>query len=88
MSDDPSDSLLVRAAGRPVLRAGRAIVRPPPWIQYEEAKVFGLRGIRHPGIAVRTIRQLGPVRHALAQRAVCGVIEVHAPFSPDGKETG
>lgn len=45
------------------------------------ALLFGpRRGLYRPTMALQTIQRMGPVRHALAQRAVCGIVEVHAPF--------
>lgn len=85
MSDDPGP--LVRRGRERILARARDTLRPPPWLPWEPARVYGVRGVRHPSVALRTIRHVGPVRHALAQRAVCGVVEVHAPFSKDEKKT-
>ena len=48
---------------------------------WERARIFGQRGIYRPTMAIHTISRLGPVRHALAQRAIAGTLEVHAPFA-------
>lgn len=52
--------------------------RGQPW---ERARVYGQRGIYRPTMAIHTLSRLGPVRHALAQRAIAGTLEVHAPFA-------
>jgi len=49
----------------------------------ERSVLYGPRGLYKPRMALKAIPRLGPVRHALAQRAVCGLLEVHAPFAPE-----
>ena len=41
------------------------------------------RRIRHPLVALMTSQDLGPCRHALAQRVVAGTLEITTSFGPD-----
>lgn len=86
MSDGSDPGPLVRATRRQRLSASASILQghSPPLRQ--ETPLYGIRGLRHPAMGLRAVRQLGPVRHALEQRAVCGTLEIHAPFSDHGKE--
>lgn len=59
----------------PLVAAAREVPLRP------EAKSYGLRGTFKPTIALHTLHRLGPVRHALAQRLISGVLEVHAPWA-------
>ena len=45
------------------------------------------RRIRHPLVSLMTEQDLGPCRHALAQRVVAGTLEVVTDFGPDGLRT-
>jgi hypothetical protein len=66
---------------RPLLRASVAPITAVPWPS--RSVTFGAwRGLARPRIGLETLQRLGPVRHALAQRAICGLVEVHAPFAP------
>ena len=40
------------------------------------------RGIKRPLIALTTKKEMGPVRHALSQMVVAGVMTVHPPVRP------
>lgn len=42
--------------------------------------LYGRRGLRMPLISVTSAHHMGPARHALAQRAVGGQLEVSLPF--------
>ena len=53
---------------------------------HDASPLFGRRGVHKPAVALRTIQRLGNARHALAQRTVAGVMEVHAPFAPKPKD--
>jgi|GEM_PF-4541023 len=41
------------------------------------------RRIKYPLVSLMTSQELGPCRHALAQRVVAGTMEVHTTFGPD-----
>lgn len=47
------------------------------------ALLYGSRGLAHPRLGLTGVQRMGPVNHALAQRHICGVVEVHAPFADD-----
>jgi len=87
MSDDLDPGPLVRETRTQRLRAASTPLRGDSPALKPENRVYGDRGLRHPALGLRTIRQLGPVRHALEQRAVCGILEVHAPFSDHGEDS-
>lgn len=53
----------------------------PDWGR--DGRLYGLRGTFKPTMALRTMQRLGDVRHALAQRAIAGFLEIHAPFAPE-----
>lgn len=42
--------------------------------------LYGRRGLRIPLISITAQHHMGPARHALAQRAVGGTLEVSLPF--------
>ena len=63
---------------------GLLSARGVPWP--ERGQLYGTRGLFRPRLGVETLQRMGPVRHALAQRAICGVVEVHAPFAPKDEE--
>ena len=46
-------------------------------------RLYGTRGVYRPRISIRTLQKLGDVRHALAQRAIAGTLEVHARFAEE-----
>ncbi len=77
-----SDDLL-RLDLRPLVSTLRdSLMQPvPPVTPRTPSVLCGLRGLRKPAVALYTIKRLGPVRHALAQRAVVGTVEVHAPWA-------
>jgi hypothetical protein len=62
-------------------RLGQRVVR-----SLAEARsnvLFGdQRGIKRPLIALTTKKEMGPVRHALSQMVVAGVMTVHPPMRP------
>jgi hypothetical protein len=83
MSDEPPPLLRPRPSplGRfrdRSLFVTRVLLGGPVW---KIDRLYGVRGTFRPQMALRTIARLGPVRHALAQRAIAGTLEVHAPFA-------
>jgi hypothetical protein len=87
MSDDDATPLVRR------LRAPHPLTPGSPLTSVDRAPLAATsalygekRGMYRPTMALQTITRLGPVRHALAQRAIAGMIEVHAPFSPPPKK--
>lgn len=60
----------------------RSVWRAPTESTWDRGeRLYGLRGLYKPTMSARTVQRLGDVRHALAQRAIAGTLEVHAPFS-------
>lgn len=57
-------------------------LRQPAQLAHTDSVLFGRRGLYRPNVAIHTFQRLGPARHAIAQRTVAGVIEIHAPFAP------
>ncbi len=57
-------------------------LRQPTQLAHTDSVLFGRRGLYRPNVAIHTFQRLGPARHAIAQRTVAGVIEIHAPFAP------
>lgn len=57
-------------------------LRAPARLTHVDSVLFGGRGLYRPSVALQTIQRLGPARHAIAQRTVAGMIEVHAPWAP------
>ncbi len=57
-------------------------LRKAPHLEHIDSMLFGRRGLYRPNVALHTIQRLGPVRHAIAQRTVAGMVEVHAPWAP------
>ena len=52
-----------------------------PRVCQDRRLLFGLvRRIMYPGIALQVSGQMGPVRHALAQRVVAGTMYIQSPF--------
>ncbi len=48
---------------------------------HAESRLYGTwHRMYRPALALKAVRNMGPVRHALAQRAIAGSMEVHAPF--------
>lgn len=58
-------------------RLGEA--RDPAELGARRSLSYGPRGLKFPLLALQAEQQLGPVRHALAQRTVAGVMQVHFP---------
>ena len=44
----------------------------------------GRRSLRYPVMSILVQKDLGPCRHALAQRVVAGTMHVHFPFEERG----
>lgn len=53
--------------------------RDPAELGARRSLSYGPRGLKFPLLALQAEQQLGPVRHALAQRTVAGVMQVHFP---------
>lgn len=71
-------SPLARAHRRAGL-LGAAAAQPDPVM--DRTLLYGRkRGLRLPLISVTTSSHMGPARHALAQRAVGGMLEIKLPF--------
>ena len=87
--EDPGP--LVCEPGGPLVRELRAHagrfprttpLRAPARLTHIDSVLFGRRGLYRPTVALQTIQRLGPARHAIAQRTVAGIVEIHAPFAP------
>ena len=48
-------------------------------LQHHRSVLYGDRRIRYPLVALQTSQELGPARHAVAQRTVAGFLQVHFP---------
>lgn len=83
MTDDTP--LLHRLQQSPLTASRRTKLSASSPLDPERSVLCGIRGTYRPTIALQTIKRMGPIRHALAQRSIAGFLEVHAPFSKDGK---
>lgn len=67
-----------------LLHRRRLLVGLRPARTRSPSPLYGkVRGIAHPKAGIAGMQRMGDVVHALAQRHVAGVIEVHAPFADD-----
>ena len=61
--------------------AGRLCGRGPAFHAWDDAALLpGRRTFGWPLMALQAQRDLGPVRHALAQRVVAGTMTIHPPI--------
>lgn len=84
--DIPEVSLRDRLAASPLNDARDRRLQPGGAPLKQGDQLYGVRGLFRPTVALHTIKRLGPVRHALAQRAIGGFMEVHAPFGNATKD--
>lgn len=69
------------ARSRTLWEASKAHEPPAGWLEVRRPTVC-------PMLALRTSRNLGPVRHVLSQRIVAGVMIVHQPkLGPPSEQT-
>lgn len=51
-------------------------------LTHERSRLFGVHKMRYPLLALQVAQELGPARHALAQRVVTGTMNIRYPFRP------
>lgn len=51
-------------------------------VERERSLLYGIRKLRYPLVALMVSQDLGPVRHAVAQRVVAGTFQIQYPFRP------
>jgi hypothetical protein len=74
----PADSPL-RASHRRSCQLGKRRSNLPGHVR---SALYGRRAVRFPLLALTTAQDMGPARHALAQRVVSGAMDIRYPFKP------
>lgn len=82
MSDDELGPLVARLRAHADRFPTHTPLRQQAMLEHIDSVLFGRRGLYRPSVALHTIQRLGPARHAIAQRTVAGMVEIHAPFAP------
>lgn len=58
------------------------LAAPSQKLSFFKDMLRGFRGVRRPLLALSTEQNMGPVRHALAQRVIAGTLQVHYSLAP------
>jgi hypothetical protein len=72
----------IRSPLREQWAVATSLAAPSTKLSFFKDLLRGFRSVRRPLMALSTEQNMGPVRHALAQRVVAGTMEVHYSLAP------